>query len=177
VWPAWRGDATWANRTVATLLTGRYPRGHSRHFVTVIMRKLHCGHPCSVALCLVTRRSVHTRHSLQTRSSAGLPDRRLPPRLSWILPSSGLIRGVRWFITDVSGLPTGTKLSCLEQLDILMTAYMQAKTCSQILLQSELLDWFTLISPLIVHTKTCIFNLYKILHLGGGGRAGSLSHV
>ena len=32
-------------------------------------------------------------------------DRRLPPRLNRILPSAGLLRGVRWFKTDVSGLP------------------------------------------------------------------------
>ena len=30
--------------------------------------------------------------------------RRLPPRLNWILPSSGLVCRVRWFETDVSGL-------------------------------------------------------------------------
>jgi hypothetical protein len=30
----------------------------------------------------------------------------LPSRLQWILPSSGLSRGARWFKTDVSGLPT-----------------------------------------------------------------------
>ena len=30
---------------------------------------------------------------------------RLPPRLYSIFPSSGLLRGVRWFETDVSGLP------------------------------------------------------------------------
>ena len=34
-----------------------------------------------------------------------LRDRRLPPRLNWILQSSGLLRGVRWFETDVSWLP------------------------------------------------------------------------
>jgi hypothetical protein len=39
-----------------------------------------------------------------------LGDRRLPPRLNWILPSSGLIRGVRWFETDVSGLPVSSVL-------------------------------------------------------------------
>ena len=30
---------------------------------------------------------------------------RFPQRLNWILPSSGLLRGVRWFNIDVSGLP------------------------------------------------------------------------
>ena len=34
-------------------------------------------------------------------------DRWLPPMLNWILPSSGLLHGVRWFETDVSGLPIG----------------------------------------------------------------------
>jgi hypothetical protein len=33
-----------------------------------------------------------------------LRDRRLPPPLKWIISSSGLIRGVRRFETDVSGL-------------------------------------------------------------------------
>jgi hypothetical protein len=31
--------------------------------------------------------------------------RRPAPHLNWILPSSGLLRGVMWFETDVSGLP------------------------------------------------------------------------
>ena len=31
-------------------------------------------------------------------------DRRLSPRLKWILPPSGLLEGVRWFKTDVLGL-------------------------------------------------------------------------
>jgi hypothetical protein len=34
-------------------------------------------------------------------------DLRLPPRLKWIFRSFGLLRGVRWFDTDVSGLPSG----------------------------------------------------------------------
>jgi hypothetical protein len=34
--------------------------------------------------------------------------RRLPPRLNSILPSSGLLRGVRWFATDVTGLLVGS---------------------------------------------------------------------
>ena len=33
-----------------------------------------------------------------------LPDLKLPPRLTRSLPSSGLLRSVRWFDTDVSGL-------------------------------------------------------------------------
>jgi hypothetical protein len=33
--------------------------------------------------------------------------RRLPPPLNWILPSCELLRGVRWFETDVSGLSFG----------------------------------------------------------------------
>jgi hypothetical protein len=46
-------------------------------------------------------------HSLTSHQVAAplFQDRRLPPRLNWILPSSGLIRGVRWFETDVSVLP------------------------------------------------------------------------
>jgi hypothetical protein len=36
-----------------------------------------------------------------------LRDLRLPPRFKSLLPSSGLLRGVRWFDTDVSGLPVG----------------------------------------------------------------------
>jgi hypothetical protein len=32
---------------------------------------------------------------------------KLPPRLNWIIPSSGLLLVVRWFGTDVSGLPIG----------------------------------------------------------------------
>jgi hypothetical protein len=36
-----------------------------------------------------------------------LSDRRFPPRLNVILSSSGLLRGVRWFETDVSGLHIG----------------------------------------------------------------------
>jgi hypothetical protein len=34
-------------------------------------------------------------------------DLRFPPPLKWILPSSGLLRGIRWFETDVSGPPIG----------------------------------------------------------------------
>ena len=34
-----------------------------------------------------------------------IPDHRLPLQLYWILLSSGLLRGIRWFQTDVSGLP------------------------------------------------------------------------
>ena len=37
-------------------------------------------------------------------------DLRLPSRLKWILPPSGLLCGVRWFETDVSGLPVGAIL-------------------------------------------------------------------
>ena len=33
--------------------------------------------------------------------------RKFPPRLNWILPSSGLLHGVRRFETDVSGPPIG----------------------------------------------------------------------
>jgi hypothetical protein len=36
---------------------------------------------------------------------------RLTPRLNWILPSSGLLRDVRWFETDVSGLRIGSILN------------------------------------------------------------------
>jgi hypothetical protein len=36
-----------------------------------------------------------------------LRDRRLPLRLNGILPSSGLLRGVRWFDMDVSKLSIG----------------------------------------------------------------------
>ena len=32
---------------------------------------------------------------------------RLPPRLNCIIPSSGLLRGVRWCETDISVLPVG----------------------------------------------------------------------
>jgi hypothetical protein len=39
-------------------------------------------------------------------STLDMPHCRLPPRLNLILPSSGLLRSVRWFETDVSGLPT-----------------------------------------------------------------------
>jgi hypothetical protein len=35
------------------------------------------------------------------------PNLRLGPRLKLILPSSGLLRSVRWFNTDVSELPIG----------------------------------------------------------------------
>ena len=34
-------------------------------------------------------------------------DRRLPPRLNRVLSSYGLLRGVRWFETDVLGPPVG----------------------------------------------------------------------
>jgi hypothetical protein len=34
-----------------------------------------------------------------------LRDGRLEPRLNNVIPSSGLLRGVCWFKTDVSGLP------------------------------------------------------------------------
>ena len=40
-------------------------------------------------------------------SKQSLRNRRLPPRLSWILSSSGVLRSVRWLETDVSGLPIG----------------------------------------------------------------------
>jgi hypothetical protein len=36
-----------------------------------------------------------------------LRDRRLPLRLTWVLQFFGLLRGVRWFETDVSGLLIG----------------------------------------------------------------------
>ena len=39
-----------------------------------------------------------------TNFNFSVPDRRLPPRLNRILPSSGLLSGVSWFETDVSGL-------------------------------------------------------------------------
>jgi hypothetical protein len=36
-------------------------------------------------------------------------DRMLQPRFNWITSSSsGLLRGIRWFQTDVSGLPIGS---------------------------------------------------------------------
>ena len=35
-------------------------------------------------------------------------DRILQPRLNWSTSSSGLLRGIRWFETDVSGLPIGS---------------------------------------------------------------------
>ena len=44
-------------------------------------------------------------------SDTALRDPRLPPRLNWIPPSSGLW-GVNWFETDVSGLPVCPILKC-----------------------------------------------------------------
>ena len=38
-------------------------------------------------------------------------DRRLPPRFNWILPSSGLLCGARWFETDVSELPIARRVN------------------------------------------------------------------
>ena len=41
-------------------------------------------------------------HNLKFRTT--MRNRRLPQRLNWILSSPGLLHGVRWFETDVSGL-------------------------------------------------------------------------
>jgi hypothetical protein len=41
-----------------------------------------------------------------------LRDLRLPPRLNWILPSTELVRCVRWFESDVSGLLFGPIFKC-----------------------------------------------------------------
>ena len=37
----------------------------------------------------------------------------------WILQSSGLLRGVRWFETDVSGLPIGPIFGCQTEMHFL----------------------------------------------------------
>ena len=47
------------------------------------------------------------RSYLQGPKSVRMRDCRLPPRLNWILPFSGLLRGKKWFETDVSGPHTG----------------------------------------------------------------------
>ena len=49
-----------------------------------------------------------------TRSfiSLFLRHRRFPLLLNWILPSSGLLRGVSWFKSDVPGLPIGPIFTC-----------------------------------------------------------------
>jgi hypothetical protein len=39
---------------------------------------------------------------------SGMRNRRLPPQFNSVLLSSGLLRGVRWFETDFSGLPIGS---------------------------------------------------------------------
>jgi hypothetical protein len=59
-------------------------------------------HLCSPHTC-------HMKHWLHTRQKSKelTLDLRLPPRLNWILPSSGLLRGVSWSETDVSRLPIG----------------------------------------------------------------------
>ena len=36
---------------------------------------------------------------------SSMRDRKLPPRVNRILPSSAFLRGIRWFQTNVSGLP------------------------------------------------------------------------
>jgi hypothetical protein len=56
---------------------------------------LNCWYDTSVRVSNVKK----WRHFLRVR--------RLPAQLKWILPSSCLLRGVRWFDTDVSGLHTG----------------------------------------------------------------------
>jgi hypothetical protein len=43
--------------------------------------------------------------SFETQESYAMSDRRIPPRFNWIIRSSGLLRCVKWFETDVSGLP------------------------------------------------------------------------
>jgi hypothetical protein len=42
--------------------------------------------------------------TLHSTTLQTLRDRRLPPRLNWILPSYALLRGIKWVETDVSGL-------------------------------------------------------------------------
>ena len=53
--------------------------------------------------CALSSACLYTSF-LQCTYSFRIPDRRLPLRLNWILPSSGLLRSVGWFRTDVSGL-------------------------------------------------------------------------
>ena len=63
-------------------------------------------------LLLYTRLGVllHRRQKISwqtTTLSVSYEYRRLLLKLNWILPSSGLLFGVRWLETDVLGLPTG----------------------------------------------------------------------
>jgi hypothetical protein len=66
-------------------------------------------------VCIVTEKMrgilyKASKYTFKRHNCVTHPDRRLPPWLKWILPSSGLLRGVRWFETDVSGPPISTIL-------------------------------------------------------------------
>ena len=56
------------------------------------------------------KKTVKETSSLVGPLSEKLRYRRLPLPLNWILPSSGLLPGVRWFETDVLGLPNPSHL-------------------------------------------------------------------
>jgi hypothetical protein len=53
------------------------------------------------------RQKYTTFKSGNLRREATVRNCRLPPQFNWILSSSGLLRGVRCFEPDVSGLPIG----------------------------------------------------------------------
>jgi hypothetical protein len=48
--------------------------------------------------------SINARDSLSSWKIVSFRDRRLPLRMNWILPPSGLLGGMRLFETDVSGI-------------------------------------------------------------------------
>ena len=64
------------------------------------------GFHCCVRENAIRRYEFSLLHT-KARQVKTIRHRRLPPRLDRILPSSGMLRGVRWFETDVSGLPMG----------------------------------------------------------------------
>ena len=57
--------------------------------------------------CRLTNTSLTLPIPARRKSNYQLRDYRLPPQLKRIIPSSGLLCGVRWFDTGVSGLPIG----------------------------------------------------------------------
>jgi hypothetical protein len=57
--------------------------------------------------CRLTKTSLTLPIPARRKSNYKLRDYRLPPQLKRIIPSSGLLCGVRWFDTGVSGLPIG----------------------------------------------------------------------
>jgi hypothetical protein len=95
-----------------------HPQVH--FYFTRVPRKLTCSHNGSTLVNSLntccryklrkTQSALHTRPQSSMNAELTTRDLRLPPRFKWIPPSLGLLLGVRWFKTDVSGLSIGSHL-------------------------------------------------------------------